>query len=152
MKNTVIILSIITTGILVSACEKSKDFVAENSTPTGVGSRPVSSNPLRITGTATALDAAKIAAGNTVTTELQFFSESPVKEINLYSTISAGTRTKVSTYPYQAAFSAFKGADTLLVPYTVPAGLSSNTSIKLEYEILNVNALNLVRSATIKVL
>ena len=53
---------------------------------------------------------------------------------------------------YQAAFTAFNGADTMMVPYTVPEGLTSNTSIKLEYEILNVNALNLVRSATIKVL
>lgn len=150
MKNKIFMLSIVAACFL-AACEKSKDFVEDNTVPTGTGSRPVSSNPFRIAGTTTTLDGAKLASGSTFSTELQFFSESKVKEINFYSTVGAAAKNKETTFPYQPAFSKFKGCDTLLIPYTVPAGLTSNTSIKLEYEIINENTLSLTRTATIKV-
>lgn len=132
----------------IYACTKATDFNADNSSPTGVGSRPVSSNTLRDVATTLAVDAAKYSAAATFTTELQYFSESPVKEINLYNTVGTGTREKVGTWPYASAFSQIKRTDTLLVSYTVPA-VAVGTKIKLEYEILNVNTLNLIKTATI---
>jgi hypothetical protein len=132
------------------ACAKNDDFVAENITDTGVGYYPLSANTLVDMATNTNINNASYAAGTTFRTELQFISQSPVKEINLYNTIGTTPRTKVATYPYAPARSKIKGTDTLLVPYTVPAGLAAATSIRLEYEILNQNGLNIIRAATIR--
>ena len=157
MTNRVIIFALAAFCLLMAACEKSKDFVADNTTPTATGYRPVSTNTLqdlsgstrRNLGT-TAAAATTFPAGATFNTELQFFSESPVKEINLYNTIGAGSKTKVATYPYKSAFSESKRADTLLVPYTMPTA-ASGTTIRLDYEIVNVNTLSLTRTAYVKV-
>lgn len=139
----------------MAACEKSKyDFVRDNSSPTGIGYAPVSSNGLLDMATQKTLatsrtDATAYDAGASFTTELQFFSESAIKEINLYNTVGAGAREKFSTSPYQKAFSQTKRLDTLLVPYTLPAG-TSGTVIKLDYEILNQNNLNVIRTIFVK--
>ena len=137
--------------LLTAACKKANDFIRDEADPTGLGSRPVSTNPLRDYNLAAhpAIDARAYPVGGEVKTELQFFSSSPVKEINLYSTIS-GTRTLVTKYPYAAAYSQVKRMDTLLVSYTMPAR-PVGTSIRLDYEILNQNALSLVRTATVRV-
>ena len=132
------------------SCTKSKDFIADNTTPTGIGSRPVSTNPLRDLAAAANLDGRTYTVGSSFTTEIQFFSESPIKEINLYNTIGSGARTKIGTWPYAPAYSQIKRMDTLLVTYTMPAAPVS-TKIKLEYEILNQNALNLIKTATVTV-
>jgi hypothetical protein len=123
MKQSIIIL-LLGTGLLM-ACEKSVDFIGDNTTVTGVGSYPIS--------------------------ELWYFSNTPIREINLYATVGAGARTKVFTKPYAPSFSAIKRSDTLLIPYTVPAATPSNTGIKLDFEILNENALSLVRSGWLRV-
>ncbi len=151
MKNKFLIVAVIAAFSILMACTKEKDFVADNASATDVGYRPVSSNPLRIIGTAgLALEGAKFTPGTVVTTELQYFSESPIKEVNLYSTVGAGARTKIITIDYKPTFSAFKGMDTLLVPYTMPAGASA-TKIKLDYEILNQNTLSIIRTANITI-
>jgi hypothetical protein len=155
MKYTIYILALTVFSLVFCACKKEHDFIRDNTTPTGVGSTPVSTNALLDVGLNKSLGttsgaATVYAAGASFKTELQYFSESPVKEINLYNTIGAGTRTKVSTIPYAAAFSNIKKLDTLLVPYTVPAAPSS-TVIKLEYEILNQNTLNVLRTVYVKV-
>ncbi|NML19740.1 hypothetical protein HHL16_02590 [Pseudoflavitalea sp. G-6-1-2] len=139
----------------IAACKKSKyDFVRDNSTPTGVGSVPVSSNGLIDMATQKTLatsrtDATAYDASATFNTELQFFSESPVKEINLFNTVGAGAKEKYSTIAYQKAFSTIKRLDTLLVPYTLPTG-ASGTVIRLDYEILNQNNLNVIRTIYVK--
>jgi hypothetical protein len=144
-------------AMLFASCKKSVDFIADNTYETGVGSIPVSTNPLTDLITNRALTATLTAstprfnAGTAISVELQYFSQSPVKEINLYATVGAGARVKVSTQPYQSAFSQVKRLDTLLVPYTVPLGTASNTGIKLEYEILNANTLSLLRTGWIRV-
>jgi hypothetical protein len=134
------------------ACKKNDDFVKENVTDTGVGYYPLSANTLvDMTVTPnTNINNASYAAGATFKTELQFVSQSPVKEINLYATVGAGVRSKVVRLDYAPAFSSIKGTDTLLVAYTVPTNQPVGTSIKLEYEILNQNGLNIIRTATIK--
>ena len=132
------------------ACAKNDDFIAENASETGVGYYPLSANTLVDMATNTNINNASYTGGTTFKTELQFISQSPVKEINLYNTIGSTARTKVATFPYASAPSKIKGTDTLLVPYTVPTGLAAGTSIRLEYEILNINGLNIIRSATIR--
>ena len=56
----------------------------------------------------------------------------------------------VTTSPYASAFSQSKRLDTLLVPYSVPTA-TAGTVVKLEYEILNQNALKTTRTAYVKV-
>lgn len=135
----------------IFACAKNEDFIQESITETGVGYYPLSANTLVDMASNTNINNAVYASGVTFKTEIQFISQSPVKEINVYGTAGSAARTKQATYPYVAAHSAIKGTDTLLVPYTVPAGLAAGTSIKLEYEILNQNSLSIIRAATIKV-
>jgi hypothetical protein len=152
-----IIIVLLIGACALYACDKKHDFIRDNTTPTGIGSAPISTNaliditavPTKSLGTSTG-SATVYATGTTFKTELQFFSASPIKEINLYNTIGAGTRTKANTIPYAAAFSATKRLDTLVVPYTIPAAPSA-TTIKLEYEILNQNSLNVIRTVYVKV-
>lgn len=145
------LMFVLLSAAILLACTKETDFIDDNSDPTGVGYRPVSTNTLYDVGRTgnPALNNGVYAVGATAKTEIQFFSESPVQEINLYTTISA-VRTLAQTIPYAPAFSSFKGADTLLVSYVVPT-LPSGTSVKLDYEIKNQNTLTLTKTATIKV-
>ncbi len=137
---------------LLAGCTKSKDFLANNTQPTGVGTYPISTNALVDMADNSALNNKQYTAGSSFNTELQItILPSPVKETNLYTTVGTGSRTKMLTIPYASAFSNIKRLDTLLVPYTVPVGTAVGTSIKLEYEVLNQNALNVIRTATIKV-
>lgn len=149
-------IAIIFGTLIIYACNKDEqDVLRDNTRATGVGYVPVCSNALldmsnaKSLGTSTGT-ATVFAAGVTFKTEMQFFSESPVKEINQYNTIGAGARTKSGTWPYAKAYSNVKKLDTLLVPYTMPA-VASNTVIKLEYEILNQNNLNVIRTVYVKV-
>jgi hypothetical protein len=150
MKNITYFFILISMAAVIASCKKPIDFVVNGSTRSG-GQLPVSSNTLVDMLDNVAISGRKYAAGTTFKTEIQFYSVDAVQEINLYETIGAGTRNKVADYPYVPAYSPIKKLDTLLVPYTVGAALASGTSIKLEYEILNVNTLNLVRPATITV-
>ena len=141
-------------ALAVSACKENVDFVAENVVHTGVGYYPVSTNTLTDIATKANIPA---AAGydkdQLITWELQYWSLSPIKEINLYETIGTGTRTLKANYPYKAAYSTLKAADTLIITYRVPVApiVATGTNIKLETEIVNANTLNLLRTVTIKV-
>ncbi|MBN8782098.1 MAG: hypothetical protein ABS85_12025 [Sphingobacteriales bacterium SCN 48-20] len=135
--------------LALAACDKSHDFIRDNASPTGLGYAPVSNNTLQnvvptppVNLGTSAATATAFAAGATFRTELQYFSQSPVKEIQFYNTIGAGTRTQVAVYPYASAFSQSKRLDTLLIPYTIPTA-ASGTVIKLEIDILNENGLRL---------
>jgi hypothetical protein len=75
--------------------------------------------------------------------------QSPIKETTLSQTIG-GTKTLVTTIPYAPAHSKNKDLDTLLVPYTLPAA-ASGTVIRLDYQITNVDTLNIVRTVYVKV-
>jgi hypothetical protein len=139
----------------LTACYDEPDFIKDNTTPTGVGSVPVSANELMDLSTNTAITTAnnattrQYAAGTQIRYELQFFSESPVKEINVYQTVGTGARTKVSTYPYTPAFSKTDRTDTLVVSYTVPQA-PAGTNVRIETEILNQNSLSLIRTLWIR--
>jgi len=143
--------------LLLAGCEKENNFLGDNTTVTGTGTIPVSSNPivdfnsLKTLSTSNSSSTVKFAAGSVLNLELQFFSQSPVKEINLFETVGAGTRTQVFNKAYTPAFSQTKRLDTLMIPYTVPMA-ASNTAIKLDFEIVNQNTLKLTRTAWIRVL
>lgn len=150
--NITIFISCLCALIAISACKKSINFIADNTTATGVGYYPISSNTFTDIATKAAIPvSAGYAKGQNLSWEIQYFSQSPVKELNIYETIGSGTRNKFKNYPYQAAYSRVKATDTLIVNYQVPATASSGTLIKVETEILNQNTLNLIRSFTYKV-
>lgn len=159
MKSKLIFLHLFALVIGMVACEKSKDFVDDNTIPTGLGYRPVSGNTLQYInsfslrsvnlGTSSS-GATAFPADTTFNTELQFFSQSPIQQFELYNTIGAGTRTLVDSWPYTPAYSAVKAADTLLIPYTIPM-VATGTVIKLEYDILNENGLRLPTPRTVYV-
>lgn len=140
----------------LTACYDEPDFIKDNTTPTGVGSVPVSANELRNLATNTILstdnnaNTNQFSPGAEIRYELQFFSESPIKEINVYETVGSGTRTKVKTYPYAPAFSKTDRTDTLVVAYTVPQA-PVGTNVKVDTEILNQNNLNIVRSFWVRI-
>jgi hypothetical protein len=143
---------------IIIACKKSTNFIGDNTTPTGVGSFPISSNPLidfvtnkTLNGSLTSTTPT-ITIGSSISVELQYFSESPIKEVNLYATVGAGARTAVYNKPYTPSFSAIKRLDTLMVPYTVPTGTVTATGIKLEYEIVNQNTLKILRTGWLRAL
>jgi len=156
MKKLIIFCVAASFAAILWSCEDKKDFIADNTTPTGVGSVPISNNTLQdvtanplITLGTTTTGATAYTAGSTFKTELTYFSESPIKQIDLYSTVGTGARSLVTSIPYAPAFSNSKRLDTLLVPYTVPTA-AVGTVIKLEYQILNVNTLNVIRTAYVK--
>lgn len=148
-------LLLLATGF--TACDKSQDFLRDNTTATGVGYAPVSNNaildytftPPKAIATASS-SATSYPAGSAIKAEVTFFSQSPVKETVLYNTIGTGTKTLVTTIQYAYAFSSLKGVDTLLVPYTVPAAPAVNTVIRLDFEIINVNGLKTTRTVYVK--
>jgi hypothetical protein len=141
----------ISLAVTVTACYDEKDPVAEIITATGKGYYPVSANTfidLINGGSITANRVYKPATN--ISFELQYWSESSIKEINLYRTEGSGAREKVfsKTYAEVAAFSRRKSADTLVFQYTTPA--TTNTTAKLEVEIVNENTLLLLRSITLQ--
>ncbi|MEO6583294.1 MAG: hypothetical protein ABIO05_03165 [Ferruginibacter sp.] len=143
--------------IFCTACDKESDFIRDNTTATGTGSIPVSANPLsdaiskKSLSTSLTASTVKFAAGTVLSIELQYFSQSPIKEVNLFETVGAGARTQVYNKAYTPTFSDIKRLDTLMIPYTVPMA-ASNTGIKLEFEIVNQNTLKLTRTAWLRIL
>jgi hypothetical protein len=89
--------------------------------------------------------------GKAVQFELQFNSYAPVKEINGYQIINRTTgstttrdTTRFFTGQYQAAYSKDKGADTLLITYTVPTitrPAGTTVAVNIVAEVVNQNGL-----------
>jgi hypothetical protein len=96
--------------------------------------------------------------GTVVTLEMIYNSYSPVKEINLLQVINrtVGTTvtrdtTRSATFPYQAAYSAAKGGDTLLLNYTIPTiarPMGTTVSLILIGEVVTQANLNKRRATT----
>ena len=92
-----------------------------------------------------------VPAGSTVNLDLRYWSDDPVDKINLYATVGTGAKQTISSTTYQPAFSNVSKTDSLRLPYTVPAGLASGTSIKVDAEVLNKNTLTKTSSVTLRV-
>lgn len=133
----------------LSACEEADDVVAENITM-GLGSYPVSSNTFTDLTNGGTIPATRIyPAGSTLSFELQYWSDAPIKEINYYQTVGTSSRELILNKPYAASFSRIKSADTLVLSYMVPA-VAVGITIKLEAEIKNENTLSVIRSISFK--
>jgi hypothetical protein len=159
MKIYKLILPLLLAGFVFSSCDKSNDYHEQNAVATGLGSIPISNNaladfnttPPRTLSTSSAVTSATGFAGNAnINVELTYFSASPIQKIDFYTTVGTGAKTLVSSTPYAASFSAIKGVDTLMIPYNVPSSAVVNTVIRLDYEVVNVNALKVIRTAYIK--
>lgn len=90
--------------------------------------------------------------GTALAFELVYWSDDPVKEINLYQSVGAGSKEQISHAPYGdvAAFSKIKSADTLVFRYTAPV-VVEKTTIKFDIEIINENMRSLKRTLSITV-
>ncbi len=157
-------LALLVLGCALSSCYKENqwDWVGQNTTLTGKGFAPVSTNTLfdlnltnpnnttspRIPRSINATISTRpeiLPAGYTIQTELQYYCIDPLKEILVYQTVGTAARTTLRTIPYQPSFSRNKGLDTLIVEYTVPA-LASGTNIILDLDVMSINGLGLVGS------
>jgi hypothetical protein len=138
-------------AILGTACYDEKDTIAELITPTGKGFYPVSANTFVDLANGLSLANRVYTQNTNVSFELQYWSGDPIQEVNLYSTVGAGARTKVFGKPYAeiAAYSSIKSADTLIFTLKMPV-VAAETNVKLEVEIVNQNTLSLLRTVTIK--
>lgn len=88
-----------------------------------------------------ALDSATFTKGLTVRCNIEYWSQDPIKEIRFYDSVGTTARRVVATIPYTPAYSAFKKSDTLIYQYTVPVSAASNTTIRLDAEVVNQNGL-----------
>jgi hypothetical protein len=142
---------IMAVAVITTACYDDKDPVADIMEPTGKGFYPSSSNTFT-----DLLNAGSISANRTykqnvnLAFELQYWSEGPIREINMYSKVGAAAKQKIygARYADIAAFSKIKSADTLVLRYTTPP-VASKITVSLEVEIVNENDLILVRTLTI---
>ena len=150
--NYKLILYLLSLMALAAACYDDKDPVAEIITPTDKGFYPVSGNTFSDLINGGTFSANRQYTQNTkIAFELQYWSESPIREVNLYRTVGSTPREKFYSKPYPeiAAFSRLKDADTLVFQYTTPA-VAAVTTVKLEVEIINENTLSLLRTITIQ--
>jgi hypothetical protein len=135
-------------AFVLNACFEETNLVTSIAIPTGKGFYPVSGNTfVDLLNGGTIGTNRQYAKQANIRFELQYWSETPVTEINLYQTIS-GVREKVMTTAYPSAFSSLKSCDTLLINYTLPS--TAATTVKLEVEILNENTLSLIRALSVK--
>jgi hypothetical protein len=137
--------------LLTAACYDETDPVVEIITE-GNGHYPVSANTfVDLTNMGSITTNRIYAPGTDISFELQYWSEDPIQEINLYSTVGNGLKTRILNEMYSevAAFSELKSADTLVLKYKMPLILVE-TTIKLDVEIVNQNGLTLTRSITLK--
>jgi hypothetical protein len=90
--------------------------------------------------------------GTALAFELVYWSDDPIKEINLYESVGADSKKNIvhALYGEVAAFSKIKSAETLVFHYTTPL-VAQKTAIKFDIEIINENARSLNRTLSITV-
>ncbi|WP_400194018.1 hypothetical protein [Hymenobacter sp. B81] len=91
--------------------------------------------------------AAKYATGEVVRFELRFAEQtSPIKEIRILQKVEPGRDSVlVQTIPYQRAFSRARNSDTLMVNYTVPAGVNK-ANVRVDAVVVSQNNQTKTRS------
>lgn len=121
---------------LFSACKKNApdQFLKDNITIIG-------KVPVIATFTVVPPQTTNVVAGSPVKLDLRYWSDDEINLINLRATVGTGAQQVVSTTPYQKAYSKVSRTDSLLLSYPVPSGLTTGTSIAMEVEVVNKNAL-----------
>ncbi|HEY6083634.1 MAG TPA: hypothetical protein VIU45_09265 [Chitinophagaceae bacterium] len=130
------------------SCKKENNFINEQALGRGAGYYPLSVNTLRDTTTQRLFtDTSFFSAGQTIAFELQYFSQDPIREVDLYATVPGGKKTQVSSQPFDASFFSYtKGADTTILTYTIPGDLKPGSIVRLDAVVLNENSLSLTRT------
>ena len=135
-KSYKIIVALFAIVMFTSACKKNAPDQWLQDNITIIGKVPVIAS-----FTVKAPQTANVTAGSALQFDLRYWSDEPIDKINLRSTVGTGTQALISTTAYQKAYSTVSRTDSLLVPFTVPAGVAVGTKIIVEVEVVNQNTL-----------
>ncbi len=135
------------------SCKKENNFINERALGRGTGYYPLSVNTLRDTLTKRPFsDTSFFSVGQIIAFELQYFSQDPVQEIDLYATVPGGKKTQVYSRPFSTSFFSYtKGTDTTILTYTIPGDLKPGDIVRLDAVVLNVNSLSLTRTVQLNI-
>jgi hypothetical protein len=137
--------------VIITGCKKSDHFINANSLPTGTYYYPVVLNTLTDSTDAAVLNGHYYNPGDTVTFELDFYSQDPVSTIDLQA-ILAGKSDTVDSIPYTGAlYSVQKEADTAMLQYIIPGDAKSGETAGLNVFIYTANQLYTTTSAIIHI-
>lgn len=89
--------------------------------------------------------------GSTIKLDLRYWSDDPIDKINLNAKVGNGASTGVLSVPYQPAYSAVSKTDSLNLQYQIPTGTPTGTTIVLEAQVVNKNALTVSSTINLKV-
>jgi hypothetical protein len=144
------IYSIILSMGLLTACYDDDSNPVEDLSALEPGHVPVSANTF--VDLLNADSKFTYRSGTEMAFELVYWSDDPVKEINLYETLGADAKERIvhAAYGDVAAFSRIKSADTLVFRYTTPI-VAQKTTVKFDIEIVNENTRSLNRTLSITV-
>ena len=121
------LLAAVIVGLLAS-CYEEENWLEDTITPTGEYYPTIYMNDLE----------SEYLSGDEVSVLLEFASQGTLENIVLYQQLDTAAEEVVSTNPYQPAFSAKKGQDTLALTYLVPV-VADTTKITLRAEAVNAN-------------
>jgi hypothetical protein len=137
------------------SCHKSGDFIDEGKLGNGVHYYPVILNDnLYDTVTHKRLNLldTTFSPGQTLIFELDYFSQDPVGELELWAGKSPGSLKKALEIPYSPTFySPTKFADTVLFHYELPSGLDSLSKWFLQPRVVTSAGLPVTLDATIRI-
>lgn len=135
------------------SCKKENNFINEQVLGRGTGYYPLSVNTLRDTISQRAFtDTSFFSGGQTIAFELQYFSQDPIQEIDLYATVPGDKKTLVSSRPFNASFFSFtKGTDTTILTYTIPGDVKPGGIVRLDAVVQNENSLSVTRTIRLNI-
>ncbi|WP_432714043.1 hypothetical protein [Pedobacter sp.] len=144
--NFKIITALMAIALFASACKKNAPDQWLQDNITIIGKVPVIAS-----FTVKAPNTISVTAGSPLQLDLRYWSDEPMDKINLRSAVGTGAQQLVSTTAYQKAYSTVSRTDSLLIPYTVPAGLATGSKISVEVEVVNKNTLTKKLALTLTV-
>ena len=140
------IIGLMAVPMLFSACKKDAPDKWLQDNITIIGKLPV------IAGfTVKPPQTLTVASGATIQLDLRYWSDDPIDKVNLRATVGAAAKQMISTTAYQKAYSTVSRTDSLLLPYAVPTGLTTGSSIVMEVEVVNKNTLTKLSTLTLKI-
>lgn len=122
-------LAVLTSSVMLFSCFEEDNFLDDNLTLTE-NYFPVVADFY--------LEEDSYAVGASAQAITVFWSEGPIRELQLYATVGGAAETLVSTTPYTANLVDSVRADVMVIPYTVP-NVASGTSIDLRVLVVNEN-------------
>ena len=135
-------------AVLWERCSKSTGFINTSLVKSGVSFYPVSNNLLVDTATGKSINGGIFTAGDTLSFEVDYFSQDSVKEVDLYAGIN-GADSLITRLPYSDSYFSFlKLMDTVLLRYAIPTLIPSGSKGNLIIQIMDANSLEITRNAS----